>query len=163
MSWRASSRIAAWLPVIGWMLAIFVGSTDLLSSGHTSRLLGPFLNWLGLSPTAADLLQRAIRKCGHLTEYAILALLCRRALHLQARWPWRFWSGRAAIVAWAIASLYAASDEFHQSFVPTREACVRDVLIDAAGAATALLLTRWMVTRGPNGSQWLPNPAAPER
>ena len=36
--------------------------------------------------------------------------------------------------------IYAVSDEFHQSFVPGREASVGDVIVDTAGAASFLLL-----------------------
>jgi len=32
-----------------------------------------------------------------------------------------------------LSFLYAASDEFHQSFVPTRSASFKDVLIDTIG------------------------------
>jgi VanZ family protein len=35
--------------------------------------------------------------------------------------------------------LFSLSDEFHQSFVQGRHSSLRDVLIDGAGAATALL------------------------
>jgi VanZ family protein len=38
-----------------------------------------------------------------------------------------------------IVALYAASDEFHQSFVPTRTALVSDVFVDTAGGAAGLL------------------------
>jgi len=36
--------------------------------------------------------------------------------------------------------LYAASDEFHQIFVPSRTALVSDVIIDTTGGAIGLLL-----------------------
>lgn len=36
-------------------------------------------------------------------------------------------------------AIYAVSDEFHQSFVPGREASVVDVIADTAGAASFLL------------------------
>jgi VanZ family protein len=39
-----------------------------------------------------------------------------------------------------IAALYAVTDEIHQAFVPTRNASPVDVLIDAVGAAIAMLL-----------------------
>jgi VanZ family protein len=40
--------------------------------------------------------------------------------------------------------LFAASDEFHQMFVPTRTARVSDVFIDLAGGALGLLAL-WLV------------------
>lgn len=41
-----------------------------------------------------------------------------------------------------VAVLYAASDEFHQSFVVGRHGTAVDVLIDCAGIATAWALVR---------------------
>ena len=34
------------MPLFGWMLLIFAGSTDTLSAEQTSRLVVPFLLWL---------------------------------------------------------------------------------------------------------------------
>ncbi len=43
-------------------------------------------------------------------------------------------------LAWLMAVLYAATDEFHQSFVPGRHPSPTDVfLFDGGGAAAALL------------------------
>ncbi|MBK9782380.1 MAG: VanZ family protein [Anaerolineales bacterium] len=43
-------------------------------------------------------------------------------------------------MAWLLAVLYSATDEFHQSFVPGRHAAVTDVLVfDSFGAMIALL------------------------
>jgi len=90
-----------------------------------------------------------IRKCGHLMEYAILALLLWRALHLSKNnlpdWSWPKVGGTLLIVF-----LYAATDEFHQSFVPTRTAHVSDVFIDTAGGALGLLLL-WCFSHWRNG------------
>jgi len=41
-----------------------------------------------------------------------------------------------------VCGVYAVSDEFHQSFVPSRTATARDVGIDAAGAVFGVLLIR---------------------
>jgi VanZ family protein len=68
-----------------------------------------------------------LRKLAHVTEYAILgALLCRAV-----RRP-------AATVA--IATLYAVSDEVHQTFVEGRHGAPLDVGIDALGAIAGVLL-----------------------
>src|SRR5476651_839744 len=66
-----------WLPVILWMGFIFVMSTELGSFAHTSRIIEPLLRWLypGISAKTVDLVHLLIRKGGHLTEYAVLALL----------------------------------------------------------------------------------------
>jgi VanZ family protein len=130
-----------WLPVLVWMWVIFAGSSDRLSFQHSSRLIGPVVRWLfpHLSEESVRAIIFILRKCAHLAEYAVLALLLWRALHkapgLDApRWRWP-----EAGLALALAALYAASDEFHQTFVPSRQGCVSDVLLDTAGGALGLM------------------------
>lgn len=78
----------------------------------------------------------------HFAEYAILAALLWYALRSTPAL-----AGRAAPLAFALAVLYAISDEFHQSFVPGRYPDVRDVLVDAAGALVAVSLLHWRLVR----------------
>ena len=82
----------------------------------------------------------AVRKCAHLTEYAVLAILFWRALSRPERDEFRNWRWRQAAKALMLVVLYAASDEFHQLFVPSREASIRDVFIDSTGAALGLAI-----------------------
>jgi VanZ family protein len=119
---------------------IFGASTDLLSAAHTGQILEPFFRWIcpGISGGTIDLLHLAIRKGAHLTEYAILALLLRSAIGEPWRQAGKRLSWRITAVAFVLSAIYAASDEFHQSFVPSRSASVRDVLIDMCGAAIGL-------------------------
>lgn len=124
------------------MALIFIGSGNTLSSAHTSLLLRPVLHWLlpHLTKAGVDGMMFAIRKCGHLTEYAVLGGLvwrAGRASDAGDRRPWQ-WSDAARGVSLAV--VYAASDEWHQSFVPTRQGSAWDVLIDACGATLGLLL-----------------------
>jgi VanZ family protein len=130
-----------WLPVLFWMALIFTASADSHSSEHTSRFIEPFLRWLFPKMSATDIedVHIVIRKCAHLTEYTVFALLVWRALHSTKNhlppWSWPKVGGTLLVVF-----LYAASDEFHQSFVPTRTARVSDVFIDTAGGAIGLLI-----------------------
>lgn len=90
-----------------------------------------------LSEETLQILQFVVRKAGHFTEYAILALLAARAFRtssrelLRARW---FWVSLLLIV------VYSLSDEFHQSFYPSRTASIYDSIIDSLGGLTALAL-----------------------
>lgn len=128
------------------MALIFGASTDLGSMQHTSRIIGPVLRFF--SPNVSDEtvhdVQVAVRKTGHLSGYAVLAALVWRAKQkgiFVNGWNWR--TARFAEIA---AALYAVTDEFHQSFVPTREASIWDVLIDSTGAAVGLTVI-WMLGR----------------
>jgi VanZ family protein len=71
------------------------------------------------------------RKVLHFAQYALLALLWWRALRT------RLDDRRAALAAFLITALYAATDEYHQSFVDGRNGSPLDWLIDCAGAAAA--------------------------
>jgi VanZ family protein len=76
-----------------------------------------------------------LRKLAHLTEYAILgALLCRAV--------------RRPAMAVAIATLYAVTDEVHQTFVAGRHGAPLDVGIDAVGAIVGVLVWHRLVRRG---------------
>lgn len=126
-----------WLPVLLWMIFIFIGSTDLMSAEHTSRFIGPFLRWVAPDISTATIasIQLVVRKCAHLTEYAILAALLYRAFRQDRN---NFW--RAAALALVVAAIYASLDEFHQSFVPSRTGTAWDVMIDTCGAVIGLAI-----------------------
>jgi len=138
-----------WLPVILWMGLIFEGSTDALSSRHTSGFIGPFLRWFfpGISSEAIRSVQMGIRKGGHVSEYFVLALLLWRARRRPLRNDPRPWSWREAAFAILVAAGYAATDEYHQWFVPSRGASVWDVLLDALGATAGVLALWWIGRR----------------
>ena len=76
------------------------------------------------------------RKLVHFTEYALLALLWWRAL--RTRMP----AHTAVVVALAITSGYAVTDELHQTLVSGRSGRPLDWAIDTAGAAAAMLYVR---------------------
>ncbi len=46
---------------------------------------------------------------------------------------------RAIWVAGLLCFVYASSDEWHQTFVPPRDGCFRDVMIDMIGVTLASL------------------------
>ena len=95
-----------------------------------------------ISPERLDFIVFLVRKAAHVTEYAILSWLLVRALTMPAT-PAARWSRKAAFIAWLGASLYSATDEFHQSFVPNRDARWSDVMIDSTGAALGVIGFFW--------------------
>ncbi len=110
--------LGLWGPPIAAMVVIFAFSAMPSDSSHHSLIV--FI----------------LRKVAHFSEYAILTALLWRAVRARARAR----GDRALILAWALAVAYAATDEFHQTFVSGRVGTPRDVLIDAAGAAVAVLV-----------------------
>lgn len=146
---RMGRFLKYWLPLVIWLGVIFVGSTNVMSTEHTSRYIVPFLLWLkpGMSPHAIWMILVVARKCAHVIEYTVLALLLWRALRsvpaLQTKTSMVF---GAVLLGCA---LFAASDEFHQTFVQSRTPSVRDVLLDVGGALLGLLIGASFARRHP--------------
>lgn len=141
-----------WLPVILIMALIFAGSTRAFSGEKTGHWLIPI--YQSIFPNAEmatlELLVFLTRKLAHVVEYAILSILCWRALTFAHRFPpphWKklTWNRRHAWLAFAIAALYGASDELHQAFVPGRYSSFSDIIADSLGASIGLILIYWAV------------------
>lgn len=76
-------------------------------------------------------------KVAHLALYAVLgALLARGAGRRAADSP-------RPLLLWAVGFLFAASDEWHQGFVPGRHVSAADLAADAVGIAVGY----WLFTR----------------
>jgi VanZ family protein len=130
-----------WLVILLWFALIFLASSDTQSSGRSSRIVRPIVLWLfpQASPQTVEKVVLGVRKCAHLTEYAVLALLFWRAFRQPVKRDSRPWSWAEARNACLGVVLYAATDELHQWFVPSRQASLLDVLIDSSGGALGLL------------------------
>jgi len=75
----------------------------------------------------------------HIVEYAILALLVNRAV--KKYYPGQSYKRRFFWV-FIVVIIYAMSDEFHQFFVPQREASLYDVAMDGIGIIIVNILYR---------------------
>lgn len=143
-----TNKIAAWTAVVAWMALIFILShqpaavSSGLSSGITEFLLGLLKGVFPDSNAGIDKLHTFVRKNAHFTAYFFLAVLL-----VNAFGKWRKLTGRALLVSFLVAVLYAASDEFHQLFIDGRSGELRDVAIDSAGAAVGVLLS-WLLGQG---------------
>jgi VanZ family protein len=142
------SFLKYWLPPFIWLGVIFVGSTDIMSAEQTSRFVVPFLRWFkpDISIETLAFIHFLIRKLGHLTEYAILAMLLwrgvYRGMNLRMKMSILF------LLAWLVAAIFAATDEFHQSFVPSRTASAIDMMIDICGAMIGLIICMMFAAQG---------------
>jgi VanZ family protein len=77
-------------------------------------------------------------KLAHFGAYAVLGLLVARALPPRGRLPW---------LAFLLGSLYGASDEFHQHFVPGRSVDVFDWVADSLGVIAGASIYRFWWSR----------------
>jgi len=109
-----------WIPVIIWMTIIFL-----------------FSSRQRVTVSEVELVNFLFFKTLHVIEYAILYILLFRA---------EKYSGTPVTTTYRMAFfltvLYAATDELHQTFVPTRDGRVRDVIIDAIGGAISWISIR---------------------
>jgi hypothetical protein len=85
-----------------------------------------------------------VKKGGHMLGYALLASACYHALNngrLSRKWLFVF--------SLCIAALYAASDEWHQTFTPGRKGTPLDVGVDLIGGTIGILVSSWVQKRFP--------------
>ena len=136
------------LPVLTvcWMMVIFwFSAAPAPASSEISYTVGiqigkiavaDFDAWTTEKQNAfAEKIEYPIRKMAHATEYAILGMLVSGTVYAYGV------CGKKVIrYAWIWATIYAATDELHQLFVPGRSGQLRDVLLDSAGAAVGILI-----------------------
>jgi len=129
-------KIKYWLPVFLWIGFIFWMSTSTFSAQNTYLFFESLLRFFAPSISHKEIIvvHIFIRKLAHITEYFISGLLLFRAF--------REGSDKRRGGLWAFSSLLvvviiAASDELHQSFVPTRTATLVDVGLDIMGGFLA--------------------------
>jgi VanZ family protein len=125
------------------LISIF--STRYFTDEQTGRIILPALRWLfpWASHHTLYLMHGLIRKMAHVTEFGVFSITVFRGVRA-GRSGWR--------LSWALTTLfiavsYAGLDEWHQSFVPLREARARDVAFDAFGALLAQTLVWLYATR----------------
>ena len=142
------------LPPLGWTLLIAWFSSDSWGTAQTGAFLLPLLKRLlpGAAPEQLAAMHWLARKTAHAFEYGVLA----------ASWHWAL-AARKAFRGWlvplALSILTAALDELHQATTLTRTGSAADVLLDAAGAATTLIVvsgaTRAVFARLTGALLWL--------
>jgi VanZ family protein len=112
---RSLRRAWPWIPVVLYLALIF----------YLSSLASP------LGELTAQIWDKGL----HFAEYGTLGGLLLFALRSSGV-AWR----RALLLAIVGASLYGASDEFHQAFVPGRSSDVQDWAADTLGGAMGAFL-----------------------
>jgi hypothetical protein len=105
--------VALWVPLLAWMMVIYVGSS--IPAGNLPGLF---------AVPGAD-------KVAHLAEYGVLGFLAARAMGRMTL------EGTAllTVLAATFALAYGLTDEVHQLFVPNRSFSIHDLAADVIGAS----------------------------
>lgn len=167
----ASNKIFLTLMVLWMSLIFFYSSRPADVSAQDSGRIGA---WLGRTfvpgfeewpqekqEDFAAKIDHPVRKTAHATEYAILGVLAAGVCMQSARGSSSRMQRvkeektekhfvRVFLLPWVIASAYAATDEFHQLFVPGRSGQISDVMLDSAGAfagVAVFVAVRWVMEK----------------
>ena len=143
---KAAKLAVAWGAVALWAAFIFFMSAHTGSDlDDGASLVAQIKRWLSalVAPVFGPDTD-VVSVAAHFSEYVVLGVLLFVAL-----WQTRPDARRALLVSAAIglASLYGASDEFHQLFVPGRLCDPADWLTDTMGAALGVAVSA-LVARG---------------
>ena len=140
-----NNKSVVWFIItVVWMTVIFCFSAQPADvSADTSLRVGMTIGKMSVPDFSklpkeeqmdyAKKIEFPVRKMAHATEYAILGCLLTnlcRSLSMKKAYMW----------SWLMGSAYAATDEFHQLFVPGRSGQITDVMLDSVGCLTGCLL-----------------------
>ena len=138
---RKAARVCFLLSLL-WMVFIFMMSqqnadvsteTSLRAGTLVAELVVPgYRDWpAGEKRALAMQIDYPVRKLAHASEYTVLGILSVAVVPKRRR---------LLCTAFPLGVLYAASDEFHQLFVPGRAGRVSDVLIDSSGVLLGIAI-----------------------
>ncbi|MBP3542900.1 MAG: VanZ family protein [Lachnospiraceae bacterium] len=147
-----------WMGIIFWFSAQPAVQSAGMSGGIVEKLQEMTANVPVIGQLfASEFAEHILRKGAHVAEYTVLGgllFLCMRQ-YLPEKPESQERCGRAgdfrrvssltknqALSAFSIGVLYAASDEFHQTFVPGRSGEIKDVCIDAIGVLVGMMLVK---------------------
>ena len=134
---KQKKKLISWILLLAWMAFIFYMSqqTGQVSSGQSGKIV-LLLSKIGIEISKDNIsnITFIIRKSAHFTEYFILYILLFNVI--------KHYIHTKKIIFYSIMGviIYAASDEFHQYFIPGRSAEVMDVCIDTLGASIGLAI-----------------------
>lgn len=132
--------------VMCWMIVIFLFSAKPADESEemslsVGKIIGRFFvssypEWTAEEQQKfAEKIDYPVRKSAHASEYAVLGVLVMEMLGTYGSK-----GGARLLLSQGIGTLYAASDEFHQLFVPGRSGQVTDVMLDSAGVLAGILI-----------------------
>lgn len=148
-------KLILWILIFVWMITIFMFSAQ--NGDESSELSQGFLRTFilrftpdNISEDIVNMMEYIIRKCAHMTEYAVFGILVFYQIKLYRLFE-KEWN--RIIMAVICVMIYASTDEIHQLFVGGRSGRFTDVLIDTAGGFIGIMAAAFIAARhqGKNG------------
>lgn len=132
-------RIVSWGAVVFWMFLIFLlSSQGSVATGELSMsVTEKVADRVPIEQPDLTFWNFMARRAAHVFLYFVLGILLCIAFSFTVEKGWRvyFW-------AFGVGVLYAISDEFHQMFVPGRDADLADIFFDGVGLLLGLFIFR---------------------
>ena len=124
-----------WYPSILMMILIFIMSSFVAAdSDRQSGLIVNAITFAFPNLKEISFLVNIVKKTAHFLEYAVFGFFTARAFRL---------SNTSPFFAILFCGIYAATDEYHQTFIPGRSGEFADIILDTAGA-TFGAFTYWL-------------------
>lgn len=148
-------KLILWILIFIWMITIFMFSAQ--NGDESSELSQGFLRTFilrftpdNISEDIVNMMEYIIRKCAHMTEYAVFGILVFYQIKLYRLFE-KEWN--RIVMAVICVMIYASTDEIHQLFVGGRSGRFTDVLIDTAGGFIGILAAAFIAAghQGKNG------------
>ena len=136
-----NKKILTIILILIWMCIVFKFSSQpstessQLSGGITKTILNLFNVLEGKTIEQQSQIETIVRKLAHYSIYTIGGILIISHVNL-----YKISANKKVIVSQLIGTLYAATDEIHQLFVPGRSGEIRDVCLDSLGVITGIVI-----------------------
>ena len=85
-------------------------------------------------------IEHYIRKLAHFSLYFMVGILI---MSLMSTYDLK--NIKRMFISWRIGIIYAASDEFHQIFIPDRTASIFDIIIDSCGVFCGIIFAQLII------------------
>lgn len=148
-------KLILWILIFVWMITIFMFSAQ--NGDESSELSQGFLRTFilrftpdNISEDIVNMMEYIIRKCAHMTEYAVFGILVFYQIKLYRLFE-KEWN--RIVMTVICVMIYASTDEIHQLFVGGRSGRFTDVLIDTAGGFIGIMAAAFIAAghQGKNG------------
>lgn len=143
------NKVITIILIIIWMCIVFKFSSQpstessQLSGGITKAILSFFNVLEGKTIEQQSQIETIVRKLAHYSIYTIGGILILSHVNL-----YKISANKKVIVSQLIGTLYAATDEIHQLFVPGRSGEIRDVCLDSLGVITGIIIIKLLKRKG---------------